>query len=142
MYKLNDVDMFFDMADGQAVVINFTTGAYYGTSALGSEILSRLLRGCKPDEILKTVKALPGCPDNFENMLNTFIDELKRVNILIDGESAPGGDEPISPETVAEGFDIPLNSFEEVRDLLVADPIHDVDEEQGWPVMKEERTDT
>ena len=45
MYKLNDEKMFFDIADGQAVVINFTNGMYYGTSTLGSAILENLVKG-------------------------------------------------------------------------------------------------
>ena len=62
MYRLNEEKMFFDIADGQAVVINFVSGMYYGTTALGSVILERLLKGCAPAEIAGAVKALPDCP--------------------------------------------------------------------------------
>ena len=44
MYKLNEAKMFYDIADGQAVVINFETGMYYGSSPLASAILDLLLK--------------------------------------------------------------------------------------------------
>ena len=39
----------------------------------------------------------------------------------------------------AEGFDLTLDEFSEVQDLLLADPVHDVDVEEGWPVLKEDK---
>ena len=60
MYKLNEQKMFYDMAEGQAIVINFTTGMYYGTSSLGSAVLDALVAGAEPAQILTAVQALPG----------------------------------------------------------------------------------
>lgn len=44
MYKLNEEKMFFDITDGQVIVINFTTGIYYGAGMFGSVVLERLVR--------------------------------------------------------------------------------------------------
>ena len=35
-----------------------------------------------------------------------------------------------------EGFELHVDAFAEAADLILADPIHDVDEGMGWPVMK------
>lgn len=138
MYKLNEEKMFFDMADGQAVVINFISGMYYGTSALGSVILERLVRGNAPDKIAAAVKALPGCPEDFDKQLESFLSQLQEKGILISGEAQPGGDEAIDGAALADGFALNLDEFAEVQDLILADPVHDVDVEQGWPVFKED----
>ena len=45
MYRLNEEKMFFDMADGQAVVISVVTGMYCGATALGSVIPDRRQAG-------------------------------------------------------------------------------------------------
>ena len=37
-----------------------------------------------------------------------------------------------------DGFTLVLDEFSEVQDLILADPVHDVDVEKGWPVFKEE----
>lgn len=137
MYQLNSEKMFFDMADGQAVVINFLTGIYYGSTALGSVILERLVNGNDPQKIAEAVKSLPGSPDDFDSQLDAFISKLKDNEILIAGQTAPGGDEPIDEIALADGFDLKLDEFSEVQDLILADPVHDVDVEKGWPVFKE-----
>ena len=130
--------MFFDMADGQAVVINFVSGMYYGTTALGSAVLERLLKGCAPAEIAGAVKALPDCPADFDARLSAFIAQLRDKEILLDGETRPGGGEELGDMALADGFELTLDEFSEVQDLILADPVHDVDVEQGWPIFKEE----
>ena len=140
MYKLNEEKMFFDMADGQAVVINFLSGMYYGTTSLGSVILERLVNGNSPEEILKAVQALPGCPEEFGDQMEDFITELCEKEILLGGETQSGGDEAISEMALADGFALTLDEFSEVQDLILADPVHDVDVEAGWPVFKEENS--
>lgn len=138
MYKLNEEKMFYDIADGQAVVINFVTGMYYGTTMLGSAVLDRLVKGNAPEKIAAAVKALPGCPEDFDELLDGFIAKLRETEILVSGETVPGGDEPIDVKATAEGFALVLDEFAEVQDLILADPVHDVDVEQGWPIFKEE----
>lgn len=138
MYKLNEEKMFFDMADGQAVVINFISGMYYGTSMLGSVILERLVHGNAPDQIKNAVKSLSGCPEDFGTQIDTFIEQLLEKEILVPGDTLPGGNEVIGEEALQDGFVLNLDEFAEVQDLILADPVHDVDVEQGWPIFKEE----
>ena len=138
MYQLNAEKMFFDIADGQAVVINFLSGIYYGSTALGSVVLERLVTGKAPEKITKAVKALPGCPEDFDAQLSVFVAKLQEKEILLDGETSPGGDEGIGDAALADGFALTLDEFSEVQDLILADPVHDVDVEQGWPIFKEE----
>ena len=76
MYKLNDEKMFYDMAEGQAIVINFTSGMYYGTSSLGSAVLDALLAGASVEATLKAIKNLPGCPEDMDAQLTAFIQAL------------------------------------------------------------------
>jgi len=138
MYKLNEEKMFFDIADGQAVVINFTTGMYYGTSTLGSAVLDQLVKGVSPEKIVLAVKKAEGCPGDFEAQLDSFIDALREKEILIKADETNEGDAEIVAEAFAEGFALTVDEFAEVQDLLLADPVHDVDVEQGWPIMKED----
>lgn len=139
MYQLNEEKMFYDMADGQAVVINFVTGMYYGTSTLGSEVLDRLIRGNAPERIKKAVKSLPGCPEDIDSQMDEFIQQLLEKEILLPGgETVSGGDEVIGEGALEDGFLLKLDEFSEIQDLILADPVHDVDVEQGWPVFKED----
>lgn len=138
MYKINDEKMFYDMADGQAIIINFTTGVYYGSASLGSEIIDRLIKGYDPALVLSAVKAAPGCPADIEDTFSAFIKALLDKEIIAAGDTVPGGDEPIGAEALIDGFAFTVDEFADVQDLLMADPVHDVDIDMGWPIMKEE----
>ena len=138
MYKLNDEKMFYDIADGVAIVIDFTTGMYYGMSSLGSAVLDRLLAGSEADQILSVLKELPDCPDDIEAKMQVFIEDLLKRDILIRGGVNSGEPQPFDPQSLADGFDLHVDEFAEVQDLIMADPIHEVDVEQGWPFIKEQ----
>ena len=137
MYKLNEEKMFYDYADGQAVVINYQTGMYYGMSLLASAILDRIIAGKNVDEIITAVKALPQCPPDIADRVHSFVKELQEKEIIVDGSAASGGAEPLANEVAEDGFDLKLDMFAEMADLLLADPVHDVDMKEGWPKLKD-----
>lgn len=136
MYKLNDEKMFYDMAEGQAIVINFTTGMYYGTSSLGSAVLDSLLAGADVESIKKAVQDLPDCPADIEDKLEAFIAQLKEKEIIVPADGT-GAECKIDVSSLQDGFVLTVDEFAEVQDLLLADPVHDVDVEQGWPILNE-----
>ncbi len=137
MYKLNEEKMFYDYADGQVVVINYLTGMYYGMNLLSSAVLDRIVAGKKVEEIITAVKALPQCPPDIEERIHTFVKELLETEIIVSGPSSPGGAEPLPAEVAEDGFDLKLDMFAEMSDLLRADPVHDVDMNEGWPKLKD-----
>lgn len=136
MYKLNEEKMFYDMAEGQAIVINFTTGMYYGTSSLGSAVLDSLLAGAAAEDVCKAIQALPGCPADMEVQLNAFIGQLLEKEIIVPAEGT-GASCTIDASFLADGFKLTVDEFAEVQDLILADPVHDVDVEQGWPILNQ-----
>ena len=138
MYKLNEEKMFYDYADGQAVVINYLTGMYYGMNLLSSAILDRIVAGKDVEEIITAVKALPQCPQDIAERVHSFVKELQDTEVIVNGPSVPGGAEPFPKEFVEDGFELKLDMFAEMADLLLADPVHDVDMQAGWPKLKDE----
>lgn len=137
MYKLNEEKMFYDMAEGQAIVINFTTGMYYGTSSLGSAVLDSLLAGADIESICNAIQTLPGCPDDIRAQLSAFVDQLLEKEILVPAEST-GAVCTIEVSSLSDGFKLTVDEFAEVQDLILADPVHDVDVEQGWPILNDQ----
>ena len=117
-------------------MINFTTGMYYGTSSLGSAVLDALLAGAAAETVCKAIQTLPGCPEDMEAQLNTFIDQLLEKEIIVPAEST-GAACTIDASSLADGFQLTVDEFAEVQDLILADPVHDVDVEQGWPILNQ-----
>jgi len=137
MYKLNDEKMFFDIAEGQAVVINYTTGMYYGTSDLGSLVLEALVNCIDEKKVLETIKKDSDCPADFEGKFTSFIGQLLDKEILVKIDNGNNDKEFILKNKV-EDYSLTLDEYAEVQDLLLADPVHDVSADMGWPIMKEE----
>ena len=136
MYKLNEEKMFYDMAEGQAIVINFTTGMYYGTSSLGSAVLDALLAGANVETVLNAIKALPGCPADMGAQLDVYIAQLIEKEIIVPTD-ASNATCSIDDSVLQDGFKLTVDEFAEVQDLILADPVHDVDVEQGWPILND-----
>ena len=59
----------------------------------------------------------------------------KEILLEADGE---GTEASFNAAAFEEGFDFTLDEFAEVQDLLLADPVHEVDVEQGWPILKDD----
>ncbi len=136
MYQLNSTKMFYDMADDQAIVINHMTGMYYGFNALGSYVIDQLVAGGDPEEVKKELLACEGCPTDIGSQVEAFLAELVSLEILVPAERVAAAVAPVPAVALEDGFELHVDAFAEAADLILADPIHDVDEGMGWPVMK------
>ena len=132
-YQLNDAKMFADVTDGTAIVINSLTGIYYGMNGFGTCIFENLQSGSSVPDILAAAKAIPGAPQELETIFGQFVDSLVGYEIVIPAERTSPVAPMIDPEIAkADGF-IPLcDEYQDVQDLLFADPIHEVDVDMGW----------
>jgi hypothetical protein len=124
--------------EDETVLINVESGFYYSLSSSGTELLQLVDAGC-PAGML-TVALLGDSPEarGQQPSVLAFLAELVREGILIGrrrrdlSDPPPDLSRPVYPS--AEGFERPvLERFDEVRDLLLIDPVHMVDETQGWP---------
>ncbi len=133
-YKLNKSEMFFDLADEQAIVIDTMQGYYYAVNKLGSVLTHEVLKGGTLESAEAVLKSL-GAPIDIGEKVRAFFDRLALYRIVLEGD---GEGEVHIPETaVSDGFELEITQFEDMADLLTADPIHDVDEEIGWPEKKD-----
>jgi hypothetical protein len=147
MHKLNKDKIFCDISDGVAIIINSTTGVYYSINVFGSMVFERIVGGYSRDGTLTLLKNIPNIPTNIDEKLDHFIDELLREDIIIsvsDQEiverTIPINSAAIDADIAAEGdFEMILTEYSDVQAMLVADPIHDVEDWEGWsPNIQEE----
>lgn len=135
-YILNDAKMFSDIADGIAIVINSETGIYYGMNGFGSEVFSSLLDGSSTEDIAAAIKALPGAPDDCEDRLKKFVNDLLRFEVLLEGDTVSGSVALDGNIAQQDDFALTVQEFSDAQELLLADPIHEVKEETGWQPEK------
>jgi hypothetical protein len=59
-----------------------------------------------------------------------FIDELVGAGVVVEG---PGAD-PAATAAWPAAYAAPgLERYDEIADIMAVDPVHEVDESQGWP---------
>ena len=138
MYVFNESKVYADYADDQYIVLNYVTGAYYSFDKASSIVLRALTNGCDPKSIAASFEERYGSECDALDKVNSFANKLKSLDIII-----PGGDDNGAAEdfivSVADDLmpDLDCEVYTDVADLLLMDPIHEVDEEAGWPVQKE-----
>lgn len=132
-YKLNDVKMFADVTDGTAIIIDSSTGIYYGMNSFGTFVYENLQAGSSTGDILSSVKCLPGVPEGFETTFEAFISSLVKFEIMIPYEGGQPRAVVIDPAIAERDEYKPVcTEYKDVQELLFADPIHEVDIDEGW----------
>jgi hypothetical protein len=119
--------------DGEVVAINLDTGIYFSLKAPASWIFTDLSAGHSVETLLNIVAA----DSNLYLAVDVFISELVSSGLL---RAKVSVSEPIVDPLLGS---IPihdltppiLESFGDMQSLLLLDPVHDVDENLGWPVL-------
>ena len=125
--------------DGEVIIIDFDSGCYFSTSDMGSLVWDLIDKGVDSDDIVQKVTEHYGdiARETAEKGIRRFIDELKREGLIVSSENHHKPDPAVNaaPE-FPPAFSAPeLEKFTDMQDLLLLDPIHEVDE-TGWPRKK------
>jgi hypothetical protein len=137
-YRVNSQDIMHETIDGEVVIVNLESGAYYAFDGSGEYIWERLSAdGASAEQLASELAPRFAVSESeigvaVERFLAQLLDEA-----LI--AVAPGADAPASvgaPPVSQDEFVAPqLNKYTDMEALLLADPIHEV-EVDGWPNVK------
>lgn len=132
-YTINAPDVVAEDLNGEVVILNLANGHYFSLCGIASAIWSLLLSGHTPRSILTSIEARR--PEMVEASSDFFrrIVELKLVRPRDDADAVPA-------HPIDEGWtgDAPaIEVYDDLAELFVADPIHDVDEQAGWPTPRQ-----
>jgi hypothetical protein len=126
----------FESFDGDAVVLDLGQGRYYGFSDSGSQVWQALAMQVPPAAIVGHPCAGYALT---EADLNTFIARLLGFGLLAESPDARPAPMPAALAAALQSAREPLSvdMHDELADLLLVDPIHDVEEQAGWPIRKQ-----
>ncbi len=142
LFEINTPTVVSEIVDGEAVMINLDTGAYYSMNESGSRIWDALRERVDVEGMIDRIA--PGQAAEralIEDATREFIAKLAGENLIrlcaaarVGVASAP---RVSSAELEPAAFTPPsLEKYRDLEDLLLADPIHDVTE-AGWPHRKD-----
>jgi hypothetical protein len=125
-YSIAHPEIVFEQFEGDLVVLDLRSGRYFGFNAVGAATWAALMGGARASDIVAA-----GLD---ERLLTDFLNTVLREGIAIRTEG-PGA--PVSETFSAllrTNSEAPgIEAFDDLADLMMADPIHDVDADMGWP---------
>ncbi|TPK74132.1 PqqD family protein [Mesorhizobium sp. B2-4-15] len=134
-YAVASRDIVFESFDGEAVVLNLANGKYFGFSDSGSRVWQALSSGVDAQALIGLAA---GGSTIGPAELDDFISHLLELGLLVPLEAAT---QPLPDELLAglAATSEPLNVsvHDDLADLIIVDPIHEVEEPLGWPVVKQ-----
>ena len=118
--------------DGEIVAINLETGRYFSIRDSAALIWNDLVAGHTVEAIgaaVATDAALAAATEQ-------YVSDLLKEG-LMRAKGAPGA--PGTALLSSPGMGQPvLESFGDMESLLLLDPVHEVDDTEGWPKQREE----
>ncbi|HUA77981.1 MAG TPA: hypothetical protein VMA86_09935 [Acetobacteraceae bacterium] len=133
-YVINAPDVVSEDFSGQTVMLNLANGHYFSVAGIGGPIWNSLLAGHKPVTILDGIRA--NRPELLDQA-SAFLERLVELNLIrADGADGITPSEPIAKDWSGEGPEIQV--YDDLAELISSDPIHDVDQQAGWPTLRRE----
>lgn len=133
-YHINTPAVVSELIDGELVIMNLETGAYYSAESVGASVWQWIEQGLGRSDMVPMVSShFENVSGDFEADLDIFIAKLLENMLIKEGnDAAPRSDLP-SAEGELKTYQTPdVMVYTDMKDMLLLDPIHDVDE-TGWP---------
>ena len=117
--------------DGETIVIQFKVGTYSVFSGSGPQIFSMLADPCSAEEIVSAITEASGAdPASVSKEVAAFIQSLADAQIIV----ATDQKHKAVPLEFSGDFTNPeMETFEDLADMMLVDPVHEVDIDKGWP---------
>ena len=140
-FRLNTPNVIQETIDGEVVIVNLDNGNYYSLDNIGAAIWSLIESGAAVAEVVNAIRQrYDGDHVDVEDAVNQFVAKLQREALIVpDGAKEPEGTKGLDrqvetgADTERPRFEVPiLHTYTDMQDLLLLDPIHEVDE-TGWP---------
>ena len=115
-----------DQFDSEVVVVNLESGAYYSLRDTAQEIWSLFENNMTRFGVINSFSNLT---DTEKLELETYLDFLISEGLIEENETKLENNFTSSLTYVG----LTISKFDDMANLIMIDPIHEVDEDNGWP---------
>lgn len=130
IFRPRDSNVASEDFDGEFVVLDLESGKYFSLADGAGVVWRALLDG---HSIASMTAALPA-EDTRRATIESLVGALVAHTLIVVADAPAGAPSAATAEAVANsGGPFTLEVYEDLADLLIADPIHDVDQGAGWP---------
>jgi hypothetical protein len=139
---MNTPHVISETIQGETIVIHLTTGTYYSLQGTGAEVWDALNTGASVSDAVDLLAARYDAPrEQIDEAVAQLVRDLRAEDLVVEADgAAPAAPAAAQNGTAAERapFAAPrLEKFTDMQDLVLLDPVHEVDP-RGWPHAKVE----
>ena len=138
-FRVNTPTVTHETIEGEAVIINLDSGNYYSLMDVGSLIWSLVDQGASASEVQNLVlETYQGNVMDIDRGVQELLVQLQQENLIVpvngtENVTSLNPELPSNNNHNKPSFKPPmLQKYSDMQELLLLDPIHDVDE-AGWP---------
>lgn len=134
-YEINAPDVVAEKFDEDVVILNLADGRYFGLVGSANSIWQFIQDGHTPATILASILTVR--PELTYRSLE-FVESLVKYNLI--RPRAEAVETGALPANLIWSEGAPrIEVFDDLAELIYGDPIHDVDEQAGWPMPRSEQ---
>jgi hypothetical protein len=135
-YRVNSPQVINETIDGEAIMINLATGSYYSLDRVGGDVWSLLEASLPVDDIVAELgRRYEATEDDIRRGVEDLLHRLSGEKLVVPCDDAESV-RPVPPRSATAErapFRVPkLEKFTDMQDLILLDPVHEVDS-RGWP---------
>lgn len=140
VFQVNSPNIVSETIDGEVVIVNLLTGDYYSLLNAATTIWNNIEQGMNRDHIVAELENIyESSSINIGDAVNDFLEKLQAEKLIVANREEQTS--PQSPKSSASSNSLEkqefvhpkFEKFTDMEDLLLLDPIHEVDEARGWP---------
>lgn len=147
-FRVSGSNIIHENVDGEVIIVDLSTGSYYSLTGTGSEIWEGLIKGDTVPTIVGNLESRYATPRaSISDAVAGLVRDLERERLVTavawaePSNGTPGGADAtrVGPADAQSGGRVDrfvppkLESFDDMKDLMLLDPIHEASTEQGWP---------
>lgn len=139
-FRVNSPTVIQETIDDEVIIANLDQGFYYSIDELGMRIWNAMLAGAPVPHVVESLGRHFGSTAELEQDVAAFFAELQTEQLIVPAD-IPADEPAISAALAAAGLPAKyakpeLSKYTDMQQLLLLDPIHEVDE-TGWPAVPE-----
>ncbi len=119
--------------DGEIVALNIDTGIYCSMRGVGADVWRDLADGHAVEDIAAQVPSADQAQAVHDFVATLLSHGLVRAAA---GATAPAGTLRSAAVLASGQEQVAIEVFEDMKSLVLLDPIHETAEDQGWPVKR------
>lgn len=133
-YRICSPPIVHETIDGEVVIINFATGAYYSCTEVAADAWEAIVAGASAEEIVADLTSrYADAGLDVAGDVARFLGRLEEEGIVEASTDVPPRVATSPAADTAGTYRAPeLEKFTDMADLIVLDPVHDVTR-VGWP---------